>query len=343
MDLLAQIKQKLTSRENWRGATGIESVVMHIEIAERHHFRAKTERDEHLYTDVIYRTNHAYEGVLKEAYVLLTGNPAGTRTPFEIEEYFLTSSVLRSRVVDLLKNYRQNWRNPSTHDYQLLFSEQESFLAIVTVSAFVSILLDQMLERLAFIEKTAALENATRPAKDAIDGFASMSPIDKTFRILLSYIDHYIKNFESMSDVDRLVATAQLAAFIQTVAPETVVQQGLRVESEDGQVVFDLMLTVDETPVAVEIRDSRTLSADDIRFESEAAIEQLATHLRISRLQNGVLFHLPSSPDRVALAVTASSAWPTDVNLRIVYGADPDEVSVFDADEVPVSLVDEEP
>jgi hypothetical protein len=194
---------------------------------------------------------------------------------------------------------------------------------------------------MAFIEKTEALENASRLAKDAIKDFASMSPIDKTFRILLSYIDHYIKNFESMSAANRLVATAQLAAFIQTVAPDIVVQQEVLVESDGRQVMFDLMITVDKTPVAVEIRESRTQSALETHFESEAAIEQLATHLRICKLQNGVLFHFPSGSDKVALATAACSAWPSDVNLRNVYGADPHEVEEFEEDEVPVSLVDE--
>src|ERR1043166_495020 len=145
MDLLKEIKDKLKTRPASDEARGLESVLAHIEIAERYHLRAKKERDEHLYTDVIYRTNHAFEGILKEAYVTLEGKSGDNLSPYEIEEYLLKSNVLRGRVVDLLTNYRQHWRNPSTHDYKLFFSEQESFLAIVSVTAFVSILLDQIL------------------------------------------------------------------------------------------------------------------------------------------------------------------------------------------------------
>src|SRR5207253_11231210 len=140
--------------------------------------------DEHRYTDVIYRTNHAFEGILKEAYITLADKPADKLTPFEIEEYLLKSNALRGRVVDLLTNYRQNWRNPSTHDYQLFFSKQESFLAIVTVSAFASILLDQMLERIAYKAKFAELDNAAKLARDRIKNFDKLASIEKTSKVL---------------------------------------------------------------------------------------------------------------------------------------------------------------
>ena len=99
MDLLKQIKDKVTSNPDWSGARGLQSVLTHIEIAERYHHRAKADRDEHLYTDVIYRTNHAFEGILKEAYVVLAEKPADKLTPHEIEEYLLSSKALRGRVM----------------------------------------------------------------------------------------------------------------------------------------------------------------------------------------------------------------------------------------------------
>jgi len=103
VDLLKQINEKISSTPDLSAATGLRSILTHIEIAERHHHRAKAERDEHLFTDVIYRANHAFEGILKEAYGMLAEKSGDLLSPNEIEEYLLTSKILRARVADLLK------------------------------------------------------------------------------------------------------------------------------------------------------------------------------------------------------------------------------------------------
>lgn len=342
MDLLLQIKNKVNSNPDWKGARGIESVLTHIEIAERHHNRAKVERDEHLYTDVIYRTNHAFEGILKEAYVLLAGQSADKMSPYEIEEYLLANSALRPRVIDQLKIYRQNWRNPSTHDYQLFFSEQESFLAIVSVSAFVSILLDQMLERAAYLNKLKALEGAAFMARDRIKDFETLPAIDKVWRVLASFADHYITNFRDMSVYSRSATTAQLAAFIEKVAPELSVEQEVRFGSGDQSVIFDLVVSDGDTKVAVETREPGSRDQSEANNASDAALRQFEKYLRLANLSNGTLFFLPGGPNEMPVATTASSAWPKDLNLRKVYGEDKDEVESWQANEEAVSLVNED-
>lgn len=341
MDLLSQIRNKVASNPDWKGARGIESVLTHIEIAERHHERAKTDRDEHLFTDVIYRTNHAFEGILKEAYVLLAGQPADNKSPYEIEEYLLANNALRLRVIDQLKNYRQNWRNPSTHDYQLFFSEQESFLAIVSVSAFVSILLDQMLERLAYLNKSKALERAGRLARDRIKDFDTLPTIDKVWRLLASFADHYVKNFQEMSAHSRAETTAQLAAFIERVAPELSVEQDVHKIVGDQPLSFDLTISEGSTQVAVETREPRSANVSEAHSASNAAMSQFEQYLRIANLTDGVLFFLPAGPNEVPVATTNSSSWPEDLHLREVYGEDADVVEGWMAEEAPVSLVDE--
>lgn len=341
MDLLVEIKAKVASRSDWKAAPGIESVITHIEVAERYQSRAKTERDEHLYTDVVYRTNHAYEGILKEAYVVLKSESADRKTPYEIEGYFLSSSKLRPRVVDLLKNYRQNWRNPSTHDYQLFFSDQESYLAIVTVSAFVSILLDQMLDHLAYLDEARALETAAKLAHVEIKGFESMAPVDKAYRLAFSFCDHYIKNLGQMSALGSAAATAQLAAFIERVAPDVQVEQFASSVVDGRRFEFDLRLTVDGTQVLIETKSPRSHDMFEGDFQTDSALRQLEAYLRATGLTDGVLIHFPGRSDETALAITGSSRWPQDLNLRVIYGADSSELPDDDSTEPPVSLVDE--
>ena len=90
--------------------------------------RGREELDPDSYNDVVYRTNQA-EGILKEAYAIIEDADATRLSPNEIEQYFVNKKKLTKRVWALFKNYRQQWRNPATHDHTLLFSEQEAILA----------------------------------------------------------------------------------------------------------------------------------------------------------------------------------------------------------------------
>lgn len=339
MDILKEIKEKVKSNSDWSVQSGVQSVVTHIEIAERYHFRAKSERDEHLYTDVIYRTNHAFEGILKEAYVTLANKPADQLSPHEIEEYLLAQNILKGRVIDLLKNYRQNWRNPSTHDYQLFFSEQESFLAIVTVSALLSILLDQMLEKHAYIAKFKALENEASLARDRIKSFENLAPIDKVWKILLSYADHYIKNFKDMSEYPRTTANAQMAAFIKKVAPDLTVEMEPEVSASEQKIQFDLSVIDDGVQVVIETREPMSHDPYEANLVSEAAIGQLSRRLYATGLHDGVVFFYPGYSDDDPVATTSSTAWPKDLNLKVVYSAQLPDFPDEDYEE-PIALVD---
>lgn len=138
MDLLKLVKDKCNYFSDTSTIQGLRSIISHIEIAERHFEKGKQGED-YLFTDVIYRSNQAYEGSLKEAYRVITDNQPEKLSTFQIEKYFENGTILKDRVLALFVNYRQEWRNKSTHDYTLYFSEQEAFLAIVNVYAFVTI------------------------------------------------------------------------------------------------------------------------------------------------------------------------------------------------------------
>ena len=166
MDILNLIKTQVEEAISINGKiVGLESVITHIERAEQYLNKGKDTNDDHLFTDVIYRTNHAFEGILKEAYTALTGKDGSKKTPNEIENYFLNNNILNQRVIELLKNYRQEWRNTSTHDYNLFFNHSEAFLAIVSVSAFVHVLLNQILDKVHFDNEKEKLKGTLTKIK----------------------------------------------------------------------------------------------------------------------------------------------------------------------------------
>ena len=126
--------------------TGLAAVIRHVERAENYLGKGRDERDSDYFNDVIYRTNQAYEGILKEAYGLLAGKDSGRLRTADLENHFARESILSPRVSDAFQKYRQEWRNPSTHDHRLSFTEQDATLALSTISTFVYLLVDQMIE-----------------------------------------------------------------------------------------------------------------------------------------------------------------------------------------------------
>lgn len=333
MDLLQEIREKLKNNPSLSFGKGLKSVSTHIEVAEKYYHRAKKEKDEHLYTDVIYRTNHAFEGILKEAYFVFSKKSADKLTPNDIEEYLLSEDILKGRVVDLLSNYRKNWRNPSTHDYQLFFSEQESYLAIVNVSAFVSILLDQIAEKLTFANKYNELENAAVLAREAMKNFDDLSSIDKVYKVLMSYSVYYLKNYEEMSVKERSTINAEMAAFMKRVAPSFSIKIGHEIDLGDSTISFDFIVNVDDDDIAVETRSPKPRYSFD-----DSATNQMTGQLRAAGLKNGVVYHYPGHKDDIAISTTASSTWPDDINLREVYSDDPEGIGDLEIEE-PIDLV----
>jgi hypothetical protein len=150
MDLLDLIRSKINALPDGPHLNGLQSVVRHIEAAYQHLTRGQSEGDESYFTDAIYRTNQAFEGSIKEAYRVLANKAPEKMTPHEIEQYLEENKVFRDRILAQFTNYRTAWRNPSTHDYNLDFDEDEAFLAAVSVSAFTKLLVDQIAERLSF-------------------------------------------------------------------------------------------------------------------------------------------------------------------------------------------------
>ncbi len=135
---------------NGEHSAGLSAVLRHIEAAVRHYERGKAKGDEDYFTDAIYRTNQAFEGSLKEAYRVLALMNPNNKKLHQIEEFLESGGLFRKRVSDQFTRYRQDYRNPSTHDYILDFNSDEALLAILSVSAFAKLIVDQIAEKIAF-------------------------------------------------------------------------------------------------------------------------------------------------------------------------------------------------
>ena len=165
IDILKELNERLQQLDGQPMFDGIKAATRHIEVAEKHYNRAIQEHDEEAFNDVIYRTNQAFEGMLKEAYEITTGKTGKGVTPNKIEKYFIDNQEYKGRIMQLLTNYRQDWRNPSTHDHSLIFNDDEAILAISSVTAFAFILLGGILEKVNFARGQRAATESTVPVR----------------------------------------------------------------------------------------------------------------------------------------------------------------------------------
>jgi hypothetical protein len=155
MDLVRIVDESIDKLPSGEHSLGLKAVRRHIAAAIRH-FENKAGADADCFTDAIYRTNQAFEGGLKEAYRVLAGKDPAKLTPFQIESYLEENEIIRPRALKQLTRYREDYRNPSTHDYKLDFDSDEALLAIVSVCAFSKLLADQIGFKLASNEASDA-------------------------------------------------------------------------------------------------------------------------------------------------------------------------------------------
>lgn len=313
MDLLKLLKDKAEYFSTSEDDRGVSSVVTHIEIAERHYENGKS-GDDYLFNDVIYRSNQAFEGALKEAYRIITGSNPNKITPHKIEKYFEENSVLKERVLQLFTNYRTEWRNKSTHDYKLYFSEQEAFLAIVNISAFINILLDQMAQKRAYDKEDSELKSS-RHEKHATAENKLL--IDRVVELLISFSEE-VPDKTSGSTIPRITEVeliGSLTAFLNNLAEDINVfsEYSISRKQDSRKYYADFFLQSDTEKLIIEIKNpshgvSRILSS---------GTEQLLSYLTASGVTDGILY-IPPVLKNEELEISRASKVIGDITYNLV-------------------------
>ncbi|MCD9479513.1 GxxExxY protein [Photobacterium phosphoreum] len=283
MDLAKLIKEKSEVFENTENYLGIQCVLNHIDVAEKHLLNGQGGND-YLFNDVIYRANQAFEGALKEAYVVLTGESVGRKTPNDIEKYLENNSLLKERVLDLFSNYRKEWRNKSTHDYKLYFSEQEAFLAIVHIYAFFNILLDQMISKYAKDKE----EKEAQAYVEELRGSSDLTLYEQAITILKAYSKELPKiqrGKESRFLGAEVVGSLQ--GFFSAVAPDINLQVEPVLKISNGRTLRpDLILEKNNEKVVIELKAPR-INPGRVRHTGRT---QLLMYMRATNINQGILF-----------------------------------------------------
>lgn len=285
MNLLEILRARVNDLPEGDYIQGLKAVLQHIEVAGRHLARGQADSDETSFTDAIYRTNQAFEGSLKEAFRVLTAKDPAGETPYNIENYLQQQNVLRPRVLAQMTNYRREWRNPSTHDYRLDFDEDEALLAIVTVSAFAIVLIDQITERISFDQaKSVATEQPTPTP-------VAQSLLERILTLIEQFTIQFNQTHSDRDDIREVELIGGLAGFLAAAAPELQTQADA-VLSPTKPKRADLLIALGEERLIVEVKRRRGAS----RRLLEDAIQQVGGYMEISDINQGILF-VYSSPN----------------------------------------------
>ena len=290
MDLLAEIHSKLQSLEGHPSREGVRAAIRHVEIAERWLDRGRKEQDEDLFNDVIYRTNQAFEGMLKEAYQVLTGEDSRRLSPHQVEQHLLAEDVFTPRVLDLFKNYRQEWRNPSTHDHSLFFSEQEAILAIVRVSAFATILLDQVIEAINSQREREEIEQRRNQFEFDVSRREAAPFHEDVLVILDLFSEEMMRGDINLTELREVELLGRLSGFIEGLDSSIRITREPTID-EHSRLRPDLVLERETERLLIEMK--RAGYRPDRLSRGR---EQVLQYLAASGLEHGILFIPPLDP-----------------------------------------------
>lgn len=294
MDLLAEIKtkaQKIPEADR----PGIAALILHLEQAERCLALGRAGEDR-FFTDVIYRTNHAYEGALKEAFEKLTGSDASHKTPHDIENHLEKSNVLRSRVLDLMRNYRKEWRNPSTHEYDLFFTGQEALLAIITVSAFVTVLLDQVLDELAIQHQLKTQATSVKALVSTISNYATLASADQTTALIQAFVSSFPPvSGPNVTHTESYIEAA-IANFLREAEPKFDIVLEPSVTASGRTLRPDILIKAGDETIVVEIK--RFIRQG---LGRDAAVLQVLSYAKALKATRAIVVFMPEVSGEVTV------------------------------------------
>lgn len=291
MDILQIIRDKIENLSRKEDSAGIRAVVTHIEIAEKYLNRANIEQDDNLFTDVIYRTNQAFEGILKEAYAILTGMNVSNKRTYDIEQYLSENEVFKERVLDLFTNYRKSWRNKSVHDHHLFFTEQEAFLAIVNVSAFINILLDQIIQKIAYENEKLEVSKRKSKIKKTISDYQKLTLFSKLESLLFLFSEELQDGSEELLSLSEFELQGKLMGFLSSVETDMKIETNSKIKLGSQTLRPDLIVEDNRKKIIVELK--RTPKRFSAYPENDAAIDQLFSYLLASGIKDGILYYPP--------------------------------------------------
>ena len=292
MDTLNAIREQITEIRKLSSAVTLDKVLIHIERAEFFYKEGRLNGDENYFTDVIYRTNQAFEGSLRQSYMILaekSESQANNKRTVDIEVFFETNSIFNERVLHFFKNYRQEWRNKSTHDFKLFFDQSEAFLAIVNVSAYIYVLLNQIIEKIAFDNEKERLKNEKEKQK-LIQAIIKKPDLDLHEKVVELIKEFSTENELLNSNTKEIELIGMFSAFVKTASKEIEVKTDVKHSDKNRSYRLDMLVEFGKEKLIIEFKRpsiKQTHSHED----------QLLDYLTATKIEQGILWYPKNVPN----------------------------------------------
>ncbi|QYN10927.1 hypothetical protein [Pseudomonas aeruginosa] len=188
-------------------------------------------------------------------------------------------------MLDQFTNYRQEWRNPSTHDHKLDFSESEAFLAIVSVTAFSCLLVDEMALQLARDREQESAKLLARTIK---------SKLNFVEGDLWGRVTEALKSYFTLRPVDELESNSypqwlgSVAGFLSAIFPNAEVLSEAPIGGGKRKIFADVLVKSGGQSVVVEIKNRLNIRT------YESMLIQLESVIASSGHRDGIVFYLPT-------------------------------------------------
>lgn len=250
MDANKQISAKTNALLKLKPDADVASVLKHLDVAEKHFQRGTSSDEEDAFTDVVYRCNQVFEGIVKELYEVVSGSPAEKKTPAQIENFLIKEKSFTSRIINYLTTYRKEWRNTSTHDHKIDFNEQEAFVAISNVSTFCYVAIDHMI---FCLNSSLVPEVADKIESDGID-----NSLEDAGKFIVDGLKSTLTSFASQDGVISFESdqamSGMMLGFIKSLTEQREVKHEYKTEVFGRNVRIDFVSVHDGSLAAYELK-----------------------------------------------------------------------------------------
>lgn len=290
MNVLEEIKKQLDSIKQAESSIYLDAILTHLDRATFYYDQGKI--DSNFYTDVVYRSNQAYEGALKESYKVLaekSDTEVKKKTPNDIETYFEENNIFRERVLQLFRNYRQEWRNKSTHDHKLFFDENEAFIALISVSSFTHLLLKHIQEKIAYLnqQKTLKAEIKNVGKISQITESKSTGLLDKVIEIIKGFVIQNGKQISNSPNIKEFEIIGLFHAYIEAINKSIVVKREPFLEFNGLKLRLDLLLEFEGEALVLEFKRFRNMKASPIND----SFNQMLVYMQATNTNKSIIYN----------------------------------------------------
>lgn len=145
MDTIQYIWEKCRLLKRMGSAAKLDAILEQLEQAENKFALGRQSNSLLMFNDVIQHTNAVLDGIVKEGYECLVQMDGEAFAADDMMRHVLEQEVFEPTAMAYLQSYLQRWRNQFVEDLKPDFNEPEAYLALSTVSAFLYVVVEQMI------------------------------------------------------------------------------------------------------------------------------------------------------------------------------------------------------